>query len=138
MNIEKGLKLEFRKVFIDWGINIEELSKVLNLKRKENQNNIYIKNESCLKGLKCNVGFHFNESKKLNWITLNRHESIEINESYGIFQKKLESLFGKPDFIENGTEGYDINKWNIKDVYIINSVSDRFGPVHGIGIIKKY
>ncbi len=103
MNLEKGIKLEITNVFINWGITIQQLSEQLKIEVKNSQNNIYLKNENCLNGLKCNISFHFNEKNELYWISLKRTDYEELSLSYKTFQNKLETLFGKPHSTEIGT-----------------------------------
>ena len=87
--------------------------------------------------LNTSLAFILSQDPDLYELEFFRKSYADQTKSYEEFQEHFEAEFGKPNFIQPGTEGFDRCTWNLQDVEIVHYVFDRFGPEEHMRIRKR-
>jgi hypothetical protein len=138
LNKNEGFKIDDPKIFVSWDTNEKTLK---NLFRGQNLKHVtdgyYTINISCLDGLNCMLGFHFEpimngHLKKLEFF---RKDYSDRQKSFSEFQNYFESAFGQPTIVCQGDDGLNSYEWHFNKVKILHYIFDRFGPEEHMEII---
>jgi hypothetical protein len=141
MDITKGFQIEDPKVFIPWSVSQSQLHDLLSARglRKITTGYFTITCKT-MNGIQHELGFHFEprSSDTLQELEFFRKAYPNQKKSYDEFQSHFESVFGKPNYMQPGNEGFNSCTWNLKDVEIVHYVYDRFGPEEHMRIRKRH
>ena len=140
MDIVKGFQIEDPNVFVPWSVSQSELRELLS----EHGLTHVIKGYftiTCksMGGMEHELGFHFEPRSGdfLCELEFFRRSYSDRKKSYQEFQDHFESVFGKPNVIQPGHEGFDSCTWNLQDIEIVHYVFDRFGPEEHMRVSKR-
>jgi hypothetical protein len=139
MELASGFQLERPHLLVPWGLSEErlrDLFKGLELRRVTD--GYFVTRCTSLGGLSHDLGFHFTPriSGTLTEFELFQSSYASNDTSYREFQIHLETAFGIPTVTSPGTEGFPSHLWRIKDVQVINSVQEHFGPAEYLRITR--
>jgi len=139
MNIQSGFQIDNPNIFVPWNINAGQLESLFKAHKLNHVTTGYytISCES-LKGLQCNIGFHFKSAHEglLKEFEFYFETGEKLEKTFAQFQHHFEQEFGKPGKQLNGYPGYSDFEWIFGDVQIIHKVIDRFGPEEHMRIRK--
>ena len=140
MDIAKGFQIEDPDVFVPWSVSQSQLRELLagHGLRHITEGYFTITCKS-MGGMAHELGFHFEprSGDYLYELEFFQRSYSDQNTVCQEFQNHFEAVFGIPDFIKPGYEGFDSCTWNLKDVEIVHYVFDRFGPEEHMRIRRK-
>ena len=138
MNISEGFSVNSPSIFVPWGINSTELTKLFegHSLRKVTRGYYTIDCEP-LTDLHCCLGFHLRPSDSLIELEFFRRDYSDQKKSFDEFQSHFENEFGPPTKSEQGNEGFSFYSWCLEAVEIVHFVYDRFGPEEHMRIKKR-
>jgi hypothetical protein len=140
MDIAQGFQIEDPKVFVPWSVSQSQLREFLSEHGLRHITTGYF-TITCksMGGIEHELGFHFEPRSGdiLHELEFFRKSYADQKKSYQEFQEQFEAGFGKPNFSQPGTEGFNSCTWNLQDVEIVHYVYDRFGPEEHMRIRKR-
>jgi hypothetical protein len=140
MDIVQGFQIEKPKVFVRWSVSQSQLRELLSEHGLRHiTTGYYTITCKSMGSIEHELGFHFEPRSGDNLYELEffRKSYADQTKSYEEFQEHFEAEFGKPNFIQPGTEGFDRCTWNLQDVEIVHYVFDRFCPEEQMRIRKR-
>ena len=123
-----GLKIDDPLVFIPWEADSNSVKSIFHNEPLLHITEDYyvIKGVRLFGTLKCNIGFHFNNT--LRRIELFRESYENLYESFRDFQIRLEFQFGQPNKREKTFNDFEDCTWLIQGkIEIHHYIIDRFG-----------
>lgn len=140
MDIAKGFQIEDPNVFVPWSVSQSQLRELLSEYGLTHITTGYF-TITCksMGGMEHELGFHFEprSGDSLYELEFFRRSYSDQKKSYQEFQDHFEAVFGKPNFVRPGYEGFDSCNWTLHDVEIVHYVFDRFGLEEHMRIRKK-
>lgn len=140
MDIEKGFQIENPNIFVPWSVSQSQLRELLSSQGLRHVTEGYF-TITCksMGGMTHELGFHFEPRSEdsLKELEFFRRSYSDQKKSYQEFQDHFEAVFGKPNHVKTGHEGFDSCTWNLGDVEIVHFVFDRFGPEEHMRIRRK-
>lgn len=150
MDISRGFQIEQPDLFIPWKISRSRLRRIFSDRTLRCISEAYFTTAcTSLGGLSHELGFHFHRmffglfgpSRLMDLEFFRRPQpdvdvSSDIAASYQLFQRHLETTFGKPTRSFPGTEGYDTHLWELPGVRIGHSIYERFTVGQSVRITK--
>ena len=140
MDITKGFQIEDPNVFVPWSVSQSQLRELLSKHGLTHITKGYF-TITCksMGGMEHELGFHFEPRSGdfLYELEFFRRSYSDQKKSYQEFQGHFEAVFGKPNFVQPGYEGFDSCTWNFQNVEIVHYVFDRFGSEEHMRIRKK-
>lgn len=123
MSICKGFQLEKPECFIAWDMTPEDVA-ALPVSLEQITATYLVFPGSALNGLPLKVGLHFRRNGIFQ-IELMRADG-DISQSYPLFQRHLEDVFGNPIKSLPADGGYQYFEWSFGNIVVTHSAIERF------------
>lgn len=133
MDIINGFQIDEPSIFVSWNTNKDILNDIFKDRLHKVTDNYYtLERCKCLDGLKCNLGFHFDEKngiiEKLEFFGDKKAYADyqrDLEKSFNNFQEHLEKIFGKPSYsrIGESKQKFKDYSWVFDSVGISHMVS---------------